>query len=277
MHPRYGFMLHHATFTACIIRRGIYMSITDLIIAAIAAMGAGVVNAIAGGGTLITFPVLTALGLPAVVANVTNTIALSPGYLGGTFAQWNDLKVLKRQLWLLVPISVLGGLAGGALLLWTGEKSFRELVPYLILLASLLLAVQGRVRQWLVKKAGSGNGARTNHLLILSLVTPAAVYGGYFGAGVSVIVLAVLGLAIDDSIVRLNALKQAVAFCINVTAALFFLFSGKVYWMAALVMAAGALLGGVIGGKLAGKLKPAVLRWTVVAIGFAVAVYYFVA
>lgn len=276
MHPCDGIIFHHATFTACLTPSYTYMSISDLIIAAIAAIGAGVINALAGGGTLITFPVLTALGLPAVVANVTNTVALSPGYLGGTFAQWNDLKVQKRQLWLLVPISVLGGLAGGALLLWTGEKSFRELVPYLILMASVLLAVQGPVRQWLVKRAGSGNAARTNHILILALVTPAAVYGGYFGAGVSVIVLAVLGLAIDDSIVRLNALKQAVAFCINVTAALFFLFSGKVHWMTALVMAIGALLGGVVGGKLAGKLKPAVLRWTVVAIGFAVAVYYFV-
>ncbi len=104
----------------------------------------------------------------------------------------------------------------------------------------------------------------------------ASVYGGYFGAGLSVIVLSALGITLEDSLTRLNALKQAVAFCVNVAAAVFFIFSGKVLWPAAAVMAVGALLGGVLGGRLAGRIKPSVLRWTVVAIGVIVAVLFFI-
>jgi uncharacterized membrane protein YfcA len=124
-----------------------------------AALGAGLVNALAGGGTLITFPMLTAVGLPAIAANVTNTVALCPGYLGATLAQSNDIRGQRRRLWFAVPAGVVGGLLGGLLLLNTGEKLFRALVPFLILLASGLLAVQDPVRAWLVrraKQAGSG-------------------------------------------------------------------------------------------------------------------------
>ncbi|HET9908212.1 MAG TPA: sulfite exporter TauE/SafE family protein, partial [Anaerolineales bacterium] len=112
------------------------------IIVAFAAVAAGAVNAIAGGGTLITFPMLTFLGIPAVTANVTNTVALCPGYLGGTLAQWKDMQGQKHRLWLIVPAGIVGGVLGGFLLLQTGERLFRELVPYLILLASGLLAIQ---------------------------------------------------------------------------------------------------------------------------------------
>src|SRR5215211_57229 len=126
----------------------------DYLWAALAALAAGAVNALAGGGTLITFPLLTFLGVPAVAANVTNTVALCPGYFGGTLAQWNDLKTQKNRLWLIVPASIVGGVFGGYLLLITGEKIFKELVPYLILLASGLLAVQDPVRAWLVRRLG---------------------------------------------------------------------------------------------------------------------------
>src|SRR6187401_2900276 len=121
----------------------------DYLWAAVAALAAGAVNALAGGGTLITFPMLTFLGIPAVAANVTNTVALCPGYFGGTLAQWNDLRGQKNRLWLIVPAGIVGGIIGGYLLLQTGEKLFKELVPYLILLASALLAVQDTVRAWL--------------------------------------------------------------------------------------------------------------------------------
>ncbi|MDQ5853657.1 MAG: sulfite exporter TauE/SafE family protein, partial [Chloroflexota bacterium] len=116
----------------------------------LAAVAAGAVNALAGGGTLITFPLLTAVGVPAVAANVTNTVALCPGYLGATLAQANDLRGQQRRLWLLVPSAVIGGIAGGILLLNTGDRVFRMLVPFLILLAAGLLAVQERLRGWLV-------------------------------------------------------------------------------------------------------------------------------
>ncbi len=240
----------------------------------LAAIAAGAVNALAGGGTLITFPMLTAVGIPAVAANVTNTVALCPGYIGGTLAQRKDLQGQTHRLWIVVPAGVLGGLIGGILLLNTGEKLFKDLVPYLILLASGLLAIQDPVRAWLVKRVGEGHARDGDEKWAALPVGLAAVYGGYFGAGLSVIVLAVLGLTLEDTLTRLNALKQTIAFSANLAAAIFFLFSGQVVWAAALVMAGGALLGGVLGGRLAGRVKPSTLRWMVVTIGVVVAVIY---
>jgi uncharacterized membrane protein YfcA len=239
-------------------------------------MAAGAVNALAGGGTLITFPMLVAVGIPAVAANVTNTVALCPGYLGATFAQMKDLRGQEGRLWFLVPASIVGGIVGGVLLLNTEERLFRNLVPYLILLASTLLAVQGPVRTWLVSRAKARGGGQAAEAWAMLPVGLAAVYGGYFGAGLSVIVLAVLGLTLEDSLTRLNALKQSVSFSVNVAAAIFFLFSGQVLWLVAGVMAVGALLGGVLGGKLAGKIQPSILRWLVVTIGVVVALIYFI-
>jgi hypothetical protein len=235
-------------------------------------VAAGAVNALAGGGTLITFPVLLAVGLPAVAANVTNTVALCPGYLGATLAQRRDLAGQRSRMWLVLPAGALGGLVGGVLLLVTGERTFRALVPFLILLASGLLAVQEPVRAWLQRR-GSHAPARAAAWVAVP-VALAAVYGGYFGAGLSVIVLAVLALLLDDSLTRLNALKQSVSLAVNVAAALLFVFSGKVVWATALVMAAGALAGGAIGGRLAGRITPAALRRAVVAIGVLVGCFY---
>lgn len=243
--------------------------------AALAALAAGAVNALAGGGTLITFPSLTFLGIPAIAANVTNTVALCPGYFGGTLAQWSDLKTQMKRLWLIVPASIVGGVLGGFLLLQTGEKLFKELVPYLILLASGLLAIQDPVRAWLMKRMAEGHGAQLEKLTWLP-VGLASIYGGYFGAGLSVIVLSALGLTLEDTLTRLNALKQAVAFSVNVAAAIFFLFSGQVVWSVALVMAIGALVGGMLGGRLASRIKPSSLRWTVVIIGVIISIIYFV-
>src|SRR5688572_19441773 len=142
----------------CIPKRiTLYMQGFDFVFACLAALAAGAVNALAGGGTLITFPMLTFLGVPAVAANVTNTVALCPGYFGGTLAQWNDLRGQTERLWLIVPAGILGGVLGGFLLLQTGERLFRELVPYLILLASALLAVQDLVRAWLARRLGEGH------------------------------------------------------------------------------------------------------------------------
>lgn len=247
----------------------------DYFLAALAAVAAGAVNALAGGGTLITFPMLTFLGVPAVSANVTNTVALCPGYFGGTLAQWNDLRGQRKRLWMVVPASVVGGVIGGFLLLQTGERLFRELVPYLILLASVLLAIQDPVRAWLTRRMGEGHGANLEKIAWLP-VGLASIYGGYFGAGLSVIVLSALGLTLEDTLTRLNAVKQAVAFSVNIAAAVFFLFSGQVVWSAALVMAVGALIGGMLGGRLAGRIKPSSLRWTVVVIGVIVSIIYFV-
>ncbi|MBX7250455.1 MAG: sulfite exporter TauE/SafE family protein [Candidatus Promineofilum sp.] len=255
------------------------------VLVTLAAVAAGAINALAGGGTLITFPTLTAMGIPAVSANVTNTVALLPGYLGATFAQKEEVLSQRRRLWLLLP-AALGGLVGGLLLLRTDEKLFRQLVPFLILLASLLLAAQEPLKRWLAGKRGSRGApegtpaprspAFSGEAWAAVPVFFAAIYGGYFGAGLSVIVLAVLALVIDDSLTRLNGLKQVVGFVTNLTAALFFVFSGRVIWPVAAVMAVGALIGGALGGRLAGRVAPATLRRVVVVIGIAVAIIYFV-
>lgn len=252
------------------------LQLFDFVLVALAAVAAGAINALAGGGTLITFPALTSIGIPAVVANVTNTVALSPGYLGATLAQKAEILDQRRRLWFLLPAAALGGLAGGLLLLNTSEKLFRELVPYLILLASLLLAVQDPLRRRLVARAARSGGEPRHEGWAAVPIFFAAIYGGYFGAGLSVIILAVLGLTLDDSLTRLNALKQAVAFATNMTAASLFLFSGQVVWPAAAVMAVGALLGGALGGKLAGRIQPATLRRVVVTIGILIAIIYFI-
>jgi uncharacterized membrane protein YfcA len=252
------------------------MSELQWLLVVLAAMAAGLVNALAGGGTLITFPVLLSVGMPAVVANITNTVALCPGYLAATFAQSKYLRGQQRRLCLYLPAGALGGIGGGLLLLNTGEQTFRALVPYLILFASALLAAQDVLRRWLSRRAAHPHAARRLENLGVLPVFLAAIYGGYFGAGVSVVVLAVLGLVLDDSLTRLNALKQGLAFAINLAAAIFFVFSGQVDWPVALAMALGALIGGALGGKLAGRIKPAVLRGVVVAAGVVVALIYFI-
>lgn len=248
----------------------------DLLIAALAAVGAGVINALAGGGTLISFPVLIALGVPPVAANITNAVALCPGYFGATLAQLPNLKGQRAQLLLLVPVAVLGGLTGGMILVRTGERTFTALVPWMILAASLLLAVQEPVKKFVTRRLS--NPLHKRHTMVLSAlpISAAAIYGGFFSAGMSVLLLAVLGLTLDDTLTRLNALKQVLAFSVNVAAAIFFLWSDQIVWLAATVMALGALIGGAIGGKLAGKLPPAVLRWTVVMAGVCIAVIYWV-
>jgi uncharacterized membrane protein YfcA len=246
------------------------------ILIALAAIGAGFVNALAGGGTLITFPTLIAIGIPPVAANMTNTVALLPGYMGGLFAQRKDIKGQRTRLYLFIPAGAVGGFIGAVLLKISTEKLFSYLIPYLILGASILLAIQDPVKSWLVKRA-QGAGKKTLSAAWAMLpVGLAAIYGGYFGAGLSVIILAVLGLVVEDSLTRLNAIKQAISFSANCAAAVFFAFSGLVDWPVALVMAVGALTGGSLGGKLAGHVKPSTLRWMVVSIGIIVGIYYLV-
>jgi len=240
------------------------------------------VNAVAGGGTLISFPALTGVGLPVVSANVTSTVALSPGYLGGALAQRESVRRQRDRLRVLAPAGILGGLAGGALLLLTGDELLERLVPFLILAASGLLAGQERIRTWLERRRAlrpAGARSRPDHGISAGAVVAvfaASIYGGYFGAGLGIVFLAVLGALLPDDLRDVNALKQSMSFVVNLTAATFFLFSGRVWWLAALIMAVAALGGGHLGGKLAVHLNPQVLRAVVVAIGVGVAIVYLV-
>jgi uncharacterized membrane protein YfcA len=251
------------------------MTGVELVTVGVAAIIAGAVGALAGGGTLITFPVLLAVGVPPVAANVTNTVALCSGYLGGALAELKDLGGQKRKLYAFGVTSAIGGFAGGILLLNTGEATFSALVPYLIFLAAGLLAIEGPVHRWHERRIGQPGVRHVHSVWRLIPVFLASVYGGFFGGGLSFIVLAVLALEVQDSLTKLNALKQMISLCANVAAAVLFLFSNKVIWSAAIVMAIGALLGGVIGGLAADRVRPSVLRGTVIAFAVAVAVAYF--
>lgn len=260
------------------------MTPLHIVLAGGAGFAAGAVNALAGGGTLISFPVLVALGLPPVSANVTNTVALSPGYLGGAVAQRQAISGQAHRVRALAVAAATGGLVGSILLLFTSDSTFRVLIPILLFVATALLALQDRLRvalrigQPTPSGAGRGDegpvvGASDPRWLFVP-VFAVSVYGGYFGAGLGIMLLAVLGVVLHERLDRLNALKQVLAFVINATAAVFFLFSGRVYWVVALVMAVTSVLGGSIGGRLAGSIKPAHLRVVVVVIGLTTAVAY---
>lgn len=251
------------------------MSIYNEFLILLAALAAGFINALAGGGTLVTFPILLAIGIPPVVANVTNTVALVPGTIGGMWAQRNFFKEQYQRLKQLLPVAIVGGIAGALLILNTSEKSFNTLIPYLILVATLLLAFQVPIKNWVISRSGQKHSQKHRRLLLLIMVFIAAIYGGYFGAGLGVILMAVLSLATDDSLISLNFLKQALAFSVNFAAAIYFAFSGKVEWMIAFIMIFGSITGGIIGGKLAGKLKPEILRWIVVTAGLITATIFF--
>jgi uncharacterized membrane protein YfcA len=155
----------------------------DYILVGLAAVTAGAVNALAGGGTLITFPTLLAFGVPPISANVTNTIALCPGYMGATLAQLRDMRGQKKRLSLFLCAGVIGGVIGGILLLNTGEKAFHDLIPFLILTASGLLAAQSPIRAWLMRRSNRPDAARIHEARTAFIIGLAAIYGGYFGAG----------------------------------------------------------------------------------------------
>lgn len=242
----------------------------------IAAFFAGLMNALAGGGTLVSFPALLALGIPPVTANITNTLALCPGYCGGMLAQRKEFAFQKNRIFQILPICIAGGLIGGFILINSDESSFRTLIPYLILFASVLLAVQDRVKQILI--TGSYHDAHprlvtTGGFLLLFL---AALYGGYFGAGVSVIIIAVLGLLYDDSLVSLNILKLVISFSVNLTASIYFIFTGSIEWGFVVIMSIGSIFGGVAGGTFVEMVHPELFRWVIVGLGLCISAWYFI-
>ena len=240
--------------------------------AAAAAVGAGAVNALAGGGTLISFPVLTAIGVPPVNANATNTVALCPGYVGGTHALRREIDATGEPLRTRLIVSGIGGISGALLLLFTSNAVFRAIVPYLILLSCVLLAVQDPLRRWVTGHRGEGRLAG----LELGGIFLAGAYGGYFGAGLGIMLIAVLGLFSNVPFVQLNAVKQPLAAAINLAAAAFLVFSGRIEWTIAAVMAPAALIGGAMGGRLSRIIPARKFRWVVVTIGVVISIVYLV-
>ena len=240
---------------------------------AIAGFVAGAINSIAGGGTLLSFPALMWVGRSAVIANATNTVAIWPGSLAGVFGFRHDLKRVRPWLfWLMIP-SLAGGIAGAVLLLHTREKTFSRIVPFLILGATLLLAAQemiSRLLNLIAKAHAKPTAGWVVFVVVFQLLV--ALYGGYFGAGMGILMLAALGLIGLTDLHEMNGLKNLLAICINGVAAIYFAVAGAVDWRDVAVMAVTSILGGLAGAKLAHKLGRQFVRRAVVAIGIVMTV-----
>jgi uncharacterized membrane protein YfcA len=236
-----------------------------------AALVAGAINAVAGGGSLISFPALLAVGYPALTANVTNSVALTPGYFGGTLGYRRELAGQRGRILALGVISAVGAVVGAVLLLISSAALFERIVPWLIFLACGLLAAQTRLARLVRERrpaepAGAGGHAAP----LFAAQFLAATYGAYFGAGVGIMMLAILGIFLADNLQRLNALKGLLSFLISVVAAVSFLLFADVSLVAVAVMAVASLLGGQLGVVLARRLDDRTLRWLVIAFGVAV-------
>lgn len=243
------------------------MSPLDVALLAVAGLVGSAVNAVAGGGSLITFPALLATGLSPLAANTTNTLGLLPGYVGGSLAYREELRDQAPRLRTLVPAAVVGALLGAAVLLTTSEAAFEAVVPFLVLGAVGLLAVQPRLSAALRQRHG-----RDRPVALHAAVVVAGAYASYFGAGVGVLLLAVLGLLLADGLQRLNALKGVLSLACAVVGSVVFVLLAPVDLAAAGVLAVTSLVGGRLGGGLARRLPERVLRTAVLVLGVAVAV-----
>lgn len=246
-------------------------------VAFIASAIAGMVNSIAGGGTLISFPTLIWLGIDPVMANATNTVAIWPGSLAGTIGFRRNLATMKRWLFLLVIPSFAGGALGSWLLLKTPSSTFERLVPFLILGATLLLATQEMITRRLggiAKAHENPTFAWVTFVFVFQFLV--GLYGGYFGAGIGILMLAALGLIGMTDMHQMNGLKNLLAICINGIAAIYFAIAGAVVWKFVLIMAVGSIAGGFFGTRLAHRFGRKFVRRAVVFIGLAMTVVMFV-
>jgi len=233
----------------------------------------GSINSIAFGGSLVSFPTLVWLGVPAIIANATNTAAVWPGSLGSVWGYRRELRhIAPRMYWLIVP-SVLGTLAGALLLRVTPTDVFDRLVPPLLLFATLLFTVQDRVQRRFNLAVGHHGAKWLAGAMVFQFFV--SVYGGYFGAGMGILMLAALAILGHDDIHQMNGLKNLLALFINLVAAVYFLGAGMVVVNDALVMAAGAILGGVTSAGLARRMGREAVRRAVIVIGFGMALILF--
>ncbi|MBS1788909.1 MAG: sulfite exporter TauE/SafE family protein [Acidobacteria bacterium] len=237
---------------------------------------AGAINSVAGGGTLVSFPTLVWTGVPPIVANATNTLAMTPGAAGSVVGYRRELATIPRRYLVLMVPSLIGSLLGGYLLKKTPPGVFASLVPYLILFATILFMLQEQVRRWLKTGEGEEKEATTSWLIgACCYQFGVAVYGGYFGAGIGILMLAALGMLGLRDIHQMNGLKNIFGFLTNGAAAVYFIFVGLINWPAGLLMAVGAISGGYGGAGVARKLGQKTIRRLVIAIGFGMAISLF--
>ena len=238
-----------------------------------AGMGAGAVNAIAGSGSLITFPTLLAVGFPAVTANVSNNIGLVPGTISGAYAYRDELAGQGRRARRVAVGSALGSATGAGLLLTLPSKVFDNVVPVLVIGAALLMLFQPRVSAAVMRaRTARDRPIKNDELLPAIACFVAGIYGGYFGAAQGIILLAVLGVLLPDALIRTNALKNVLALTVNAVAAVIFLFSGHVAWEAVALIAVGSVAGAFIGARIGKRVPVPALRAFIVVLGLTVGV-----
>ena len=249
------------------------MNLLDAAALLVAGFAAGAVNAVAGGGSLITFPTLVAIGLDQRAANVSNSVAVSPGYFASVYGSRADLAALARtrNLFALAPTAVLGCVAGCALLLLTPARTFAVVAPFLVLVATAVLAFQERLRAIVGHPRHMSPTRQT--VALHALVAVGAAYGGYFGAALGVMLVAGLGLVLDESLIHINALKNAISAVVGVTTVFAFALFGPVNWATVAVVAPATMLGGYLGARVARRMPARILRATIVVVGAVISVY----
>ena len=254
------------------------MSWLEILSLLAAAFAAGGVNAVAGGGTLITFPVLILFGVPPVIANATSTLALLAGMGGSLYGYRRHLADVRPWFTTFIPASIAGGWIGSVLLTRGSEKMFTELVPYLVLFATVLFMLQGVLRMRLAKNISTGESAKAGkaHLfaaLFFQLLV--SIYGGYFGAGIGILMLATLGFMGFQDIHQMNALKSVLGSLINLVAAAWFTASGLIDWPRMALMTAGAFVGYYIASTYSQRLPQKAVRHLISAIGLIITAVMF--
>jgi uncharacterized protein len=248
------------------------MTAWHIALVAIAALCAGAMNAVAGGGTFFSFPALLAVGVPPVIANASNSVALWPASLSGAWAYRNELSNHKRYLIPLGAVSFIGGIAGGLLLLATQDATFSRLIPWLLLFATLLFTFSGRISRWL---RGEHKHKPANNLGSLAGQGLVSIYGGFFGAGMGILMLASLAMAGHEDVHEINAIKNLLSAIVYSVTVLTFVAAGAVSWPYTLVMLAAATLGGYCGATFARRISPIWLRRFIITVGLALTAFYF--
>ncbi|ALG66592.1 sulfite exporter TauE/SafE family protein [Beggiatoa leptomitoformis] len=251
------------------------MTLLDSLLLVIAALMAGALNSIAGGGTFFTFPVLLAIGVPPVIANASNVVALCPASIASAWAYHHELRQPTLNLIPLLSIALCGGVIGGVLLLSIEEALFVNLIPYLILLATLLFAFSDRLRKVLHHSHHSTSSRLQRQLFDKTLQLMTAIYGGFFGAGLGIMLLGTLAISRQDDLHTLNALKNILSAVIYSVAVITFILANAVSWSHTLIMMAGSIIGGYAGVSLARRLPPLYLKRFIVLVGTGLTFYYF--
>lgn len=245
------------------------MSVGEIVAVLLAGVAAGTINTVVGSGTLITFPTLLAIGVPPVTANVSNTVGLVPGSLSGAIGYRRELSGQRPRLLRLGAASLVGGIIGAVLLLVLPPDAFQAVVPVLIGLGVVLVVLQPVIRRRVVARAEARGRVVAEHGSVWTwlMVLGTGVYGGYFGAAQGVLLMAVLGTGLDESLQRLNAVKNVLAAIVNAVAGLLFAIVADVDWRVVLLIGIGSVIGGQVGATVGRRLPPTVLRAVIVAVG----------